>query len=296
MFTRKLAVAGASAAALMLAVPAQAFQVGSYHIFPTRQYEEQTGRVPSLGTGQMLYYGGTVFSAVKVVSVIWGSNVDSQTVATMPGFLSAVPNSTYLDQLKQYHTTHVHAVNGHRGSHQTISRGTFVSQVQIKPQNKSLNLTDQDIHDELRDQIAAGVLPPNDLNTLYMIFFPDDITITLDGLTSCQSFGAYHFAINDLRESKNNVFYGVMPGCHYSLQDHEIVSSHEFGEALTDNIPTPGSNPNFPQAWNNSAGYEIGDLCEGTEGTLTAGSNTYYVQQLYLNKIAGCSTGNYTSP
>jgi hypothetical protein len=296
MLTRKLAAAGASAAALALTVPAQAFQVGHYHIFPTRQYEEQTGRVPSLGAGEMLYYGGTVFSQVKVVSVIWGSNVDSQTVATMPGYFKALPNSTFLDQMKQYKTKHVHAVNGHRGSRQTISRGTFISQVQITPQNQSLSLTDNDIHKELRYQISIGALPPNDLNTLYMIYFPDDITITLDGLVSCQAFGAYHFAINDTKESKNNVFYGVMPGCGYSLESHEIVSAHEFAEALTDNIPTPGSNPNFPQAWNNSAGFEIGDLCEGTQGTLTTKKNTYFVQQVYLNSVAGCSTGNYTSP
>ena len=296
MFTRKLAVAGASAAALALAVPAQAFQVGNYHIFPTRQYEEQTGRVPSLSTGEMLYYGGTVSSNVKVVSVIWGSNVNSQTVATMPGFLKALPNSTFMDLMKEYHTTHVHAVDGHKSSRQTISRGTFISQVQITPQNTSLNLTDKQIQEELRDQIAIGALPPNDLNTLYMIYFPDDITITLDGLTSCSSFGAYHFAIHDLKESKNNVFYGVMPGCSYSLQSHEIVSAHEFAEATTDNIPTPGSSPAYPQAWNNSAGYEIGDLCEGTQGTLTTKKNTYYVQQIYLNSLSGCSTGNYTSP
>jgi hypothetical protein len=283
-------------AALTLAAPVHAFQVGSYHIFPTRQYEAQTGRVPQLGAGEMLYYGGTVFSNIKVISVIWGSSVDPQTVATMPGFLKALPNSTYMDQLKQYKTKHVHAVNGHKGSRQTISRGTFISQVQITPQNQSNNLTDDDIHKELRYQISIGALPPNDLNTLYMIFFPDSITITLDGLTSCSSFGAYHFAINDTKETKNNVFYGVMPGCHYSLNSHEVVTSHEFSEALTDNIPTPGSNPDFPQAWNNSSGFEIGDLCEGTQGSLTTKKNTYFVQQEYLNSIGGCSTGNYTSP
>jgi hypothetical protein len=80
------------------------------------------------------------------------------------------------------------------------------------------------------------------------------------------------------------------------VDSHEIVSAHEFGEATTDNIPTPGSNPKFPQAWNNSAGYEIGDLCEGTQGELVTKKTTYYVQQLYLNSTGGCSTGNYKSP
>jgi hypothetical protein len=87
-----------------------------------------------------------------------------------------------------------------------------------------------------------------------------------------------------------------MPGCHYSFASHTIVSSHEFSEALSDNNPTPGSNPDFPQAWNNATGFEIGDLCQGRNGTLTTSRKTYTVQQEYLNSIAGCSTGNYTSP
>ena len=63
---------------------------------------------------------------------------------------------------------------------------------------------------------------------------------------------------------------------------------------MTDNIP--GSNPAFPQAWNTSDGYEIGDLCEGYTGTLTDSTSSYEVTQVYLNSRSGCSTGNYTSP
>ena len=69
----------------------------------------------------------------------------------------------------------------------------------------------------------------------------------------------------------------------------------EYAEATTDNVPTPGSNPDFPQAWNDAAGFEVGDKCGG-RGTLTSGAGTWTVTQYYLNSKHACSVGNYTSP
>src|SRR5580698_9807494 len=70
---------------------------GSYHLYQTPEQMRLTGRTPPILTqGAMEYWGGPVFSNVKVVSVMWGPNVNSQTVAGMPGFLSAIVNSTYV--------------------------------------------------------------------------------------------------------------------------------------------------------------------------------------------------------
>lgn len=268
---------------------------GAIHFFYTPSYAQKIGQVPNLGTGEMEYFGGTVFSTVEVVSVIWGSNVNSQTVATMPGYLKAIVNSTFQDMLGEYSTKGVKTVNGHKSSNQTIKRGTFFGQVQITPKNQNTRISNRDVWKELQYQISKGNLPAQSPNMLYMIYFPSNVTIVAFGLTSCSSYGAYHFA-SSKRPSKTNIFYGVMPDCGYNLDSHEIISAHEFAEATTDNIPTPGSNPKFPQAWNNAGGAEIGDLCQGTQGELTTKKNTYYVQQVYLNSTSGCSTGNYHSP
>jgi hypothetical protein len=291
-------VATLTAATFAMAAPAKAAgsgDEGAYHLYQTPEQMQRSGRVPPhLGaTGEMEYFGGSVFSNVKVVSVIWGSSVNQQTVSGMPGFLSAIVNSTYVDQMSVY-DTNIKGVH-HKGTNQTIGRGTFVSQVQITPKNQGTQLTDKMVQKEIEYQIGQGVLPMNDLNTLYMIYFPKNVTITLAGLTSCVQFGAYHFATSK-KVTPSNIFYGVMPDCGYTFNDHTIISSHEYAEATTDNIPTPGSNPKYPQAWNNSTGYEVGDLCEGTQGQLTAGKTTYYVQEIYLNNLAGCGTGNFTSP
>ena len=299
----RTAAASASAAFIVSlcaggAACAQTFhnEDGAIHFMYTPEYAKQIGRVPDANAGAMEYFGGTVFPRVEVVSVMWGKHVDSATIQGMPGFLRAIVNSTYVDQLGQYGTVNVQSVNGYKSSNQNLVRGTFLGQVIINPHNNATTLQDFDIHHELRRQIEEGNLPGNDTDTLYMVYFPNNITIEAFGLKSCINFGAYHFAKNWHQESALNIFYGVMPGCGYSFNSHTIVSSHEFAEATTDNIPTPGTNPDYPQAWNNSGGYEIGDLCEGTSGQLTTKKNTYYVQQEYLNSISGCSTGNYTSP
>lgn len=281
---------------VLVSAPALAEDHGAYHILPTPSYEMRTGRIPPRGfSGAMEYFGGTVFSSVEVVSVMWGPNVNATTVADIPDFSAAIVNSTFIDQLAEYSTVGLKGVTGHKGSNQTISRGTWYGQVQITPHNASLNLTDDDIHKELKYQIRHGALPPQDPNMLYMIYFPSNITITLDGLTSCVDFGAYHFSTITHRSLKN-IYYAVEPDCNAGFGYITFAASHEFAEATTDNIPTPGTNPAYPQAWNTSDGYEIGDLCEGYTGTLTDATTIYEVTQVYLNSTAACSTGNYTSP
>ena len=241
----------------------------------------------------MLYYGGPVLSTVKVVAVIWGKNVNGAVVQGIPGFFTAVTNSTWFDQMAQYETNRK-GVNGHKGTNQTIGRGTFDKEITINPHNTNTNLTDRDVQKEILYQVQHGVLPKPDANTLYMTYFPPNITITLGGLVSCQSFGAYHEGFKT--KAYGGVFYGVEPDCGFTFDDQTVVSSHELAEATTDALPTPGNNPAYPQAWNTSDGYEIGDLCEGYDGQLTAGNTNYYVQQIFRNDINNCSSGNYTSP
>ena len=294
------ALAAAATLALSFPAPAHAERHGAYPIFATPEYNAKTGRNPQAeaanGTaGQMLYYGGSVFSAVKIVSVIWGPKVAAATVAGIPGFSAALVDSTYLDQLSPQYDTFLTGVNGIPGTNQHIGRGSFVTQVQITPKHTKKKLLDVDVQNELKYQIKQGVLPKNDLNTVYMVYFPRGVTIKLDTLTSCIDFSAYHFATSDLAMVKNNIFYSVEPDCGFSFDFITYAASHEFVEAVSDNIPTPGSVPAFPQAWNNSTGYEIGDLCGGS-GVLTAPGRTYSVTQYYLNTKGACSTGNYTSP
>jgi hypothetical protein len=239
-------------------------------------------------SGSVKYFGGPVIANVKVVSVIWGSNVARATVVRIGPFLSALVNSNFVDQLGQYSTTILY------GTQQTIVRGRFLGQVRITPYDKYPTVNDRAIQVELQKQIAAGRLPKADANTLYMIYFPFNVTDkSLGG--SCVKYEAYH-ASSSATVQPGNLYYTVMPDCGLGFDELTIASSHEFAEAVTDQIPTPGTQPAYPQAWNTANGYEIADLCEGTKTTLTAGTRRYYVQQVYLDSIAACAKGKFTSP
>ena len=291
---RPAAILTTMAVSLGLSLPAVAAPDGAaYHIYRPDFHPAPATTPPPSAT--MLYFGGPVIAKVKVVAVLWGAKVPKTVSAGLKGYFKAIVNSTYIDQLSQYSTVGIIGVNGKPGTNQTITRGSFTGKFVITPANTSKNLTDADVQSELEAQISAGHLPAADLNTLYMIYFPSGVSITLDGMKSCVTFGAYHEAVSSA-VTPNNIFYGVMPDCGGGFSTATIVSSHEFAEAVTDPIPTPGSNPAYPQAWNDANGNEIGDLCEGRNSTLTAAGQTYTVQEIFTNSTNACATGKFTSP
>jgi len=279
-------------AVAMLAAGCAAAAEPAYHLYRTHVTPEAHGNQASASTIE--YFGGPVISTVHVEVVIWGSKVASGTVKNIGPFLKSLSNSTFTDLLGQY-ATDLKGVNGHAGTDQQIKRGSLLGQVQIAPKNTSTKLSDAAIQAEIVHQITIGKLPRRGPNILYMVFFPPNITITIDGSTSCSDFGAYHEA-SPGNPAKSNFFYGVMPDCGDGFASLTYATSHEFAEAVSDAIPTPGSNPAYPQAWNTADGYEIADLCEGLSATLTAGKAVYTVTEVFNKKTNTCATGNYTSP
>ncbi|MDE2291689.1 MAG: hypothetical protein KGL53_06370 [Elusimicrobia bacterium] len=259
------------------------------------------GRRPtrSASGGGLLYYGGPVISHAKVYAVFWGDNVDPETKAKIGPFFANMLDSGYMDWLKEYQTG-ITAVDGRRGTGQTIGRGRFMGALTIHPKNAATDLSDADIQTELDGQIAAGKLPPSDGDTLYMVYFPSGVGVSVGGMASCSSFCAYHEGFKSAR-SGAPVYYGVMPVCGWgcgfggsAFDSLSIVSSHEATEAVTDPFPTPGSSPAYPQAWNSSDGQEIGDLCADGSSTVTGRGLTSAVQWEWDNSIDACAKGPWT--
>ena len=135
---------------------------------------------------------------------------------------------------------------------------------------------------------STARLPPPDDNSIYALYFPTGVSITLDGSKSCSAFGAYHDAI--IETTRHNVYYLVMPDCGSSFKGVTSVSTHELIEAVTDNVPTPGSTPDYPQAWNDSMGNEMGDLCDGTNGTVTTDFGMFTVQAIWDERSKSCKS------
>lgn len=252
------------------------------------------------------YYGGHVLANVHVVPVMWGPNVPS--AVSGPGgaaaFYAAITNSPYFDWLAEYDTG-ILDFDGNQGTNQSIGRGTAAKAITITPSNTNTAITDSDIQTELQGQINAGHLPQPDSNTLYMIHFPAGMSISMpDGnggtAKSCQQFCAYHSTIQHSPE----IFYGVIPnvttdGCELGcgpvgggFHNTTSVASHEMIEAVSDCEVGLATSNGPPLAWYDPQGQdgEIGDICNGSQGTVTAGGQTWTVQQEWSNSHNACIT------
>lgn len=253
---------------------------------------------------RLLYYGGPVISNVKVYAVFWGASVDGNIQKNIGGFYKAISNSNHMDLLTQYNTTNIKAIDGRVGTDQSIGRGSYGGEYLITPQTtQKTALEDRDVQVELESQIANHVLPAPDENSLYMIYFPEGVSITIAGQTSCRAFCAYHDGF--VSSKFGSVFYGVMPdlssiacslGCGFELDKFKQstkISSHEFFEAVSDAFPTPGDKPSYPQAWNTDKGEEMADICTEKSGQLKAQNTTYEIQGEWDNASGSCVAGPY---
>jgi hypothetical protein len=258
----------------------------------------------------LTYFGGPVISNAHVVQVLYGSGSYNAQVAgtsspTMGNFYGDIlgSNSGYITLLSQYSTP----ASG--GTNQTIGNGTFDGLFQIVPSaaNNGSTIDDTQIQAELLSQISGGHLPApifdaaGNVNTLYMIFFPPGKTITLSGSSSCVAGGfcAYHGTTSTTLNSKN-ILYGVMPdmqagsgcssGCGASsvFGNYTSVTSHELSESITDADVGIATTFAAPLAWYDMTNGEIGDICNGQQGSYVANGTTYTIQLEFSNAANNC--------
>ncbi len=258
----------------------------------------------------LTYFGGPVITNVHVVEVLYGSgsydpHVAGTTSPTLGNFFSDItgPNSGYTSLLTQYSTP----ASG--GTNQTIGNGTFDGLFQIVPAaaNNGSTIDDSNIQAELLAQISAGHLPApvldaaGNVNTIYMIYFPPGKTITQGGSSSCVGGGfcAYHGTTSNTFNSVN-VLYGVHPdmqagsgcssGCGNSsvFGNYTSVTSHELSEAITDADVGIATTFAAPLAWMDQTNGEIGDICNGQQGSYVANGTTYTIQLEFSNAVSNC--------
>jgi hypothetical protein len=254
------------------------------------------------------YFGGPIISNVQVVQVLYGSGSYNAQVAgssspTMGNFFSDITSTGLISLMQQYNTN----ISG--GTGQVFGNGTFGGLFQIVPAagNNGSTITDTQIQSELLAQINGGHLPAPVLdalgnpNTLYMIYFPPGKTISQGGSNSCQAGGfcAYHGTTSSTLNSKH-VLYGVLPdmqagsgcstGCGTStvFGNYTSVTSHELVEAMTDADVGIATTFAAPLAWYDMTNGEIGDICNGQQGSYTANGTTYTIQLEFSNSANNC--------
>lgn len=167
-------------------------------------------------------------------------------------------------------------------------------------------LADGDVRTWLAGKLTgpeAGTLeggapwPQPDANTIYMIYYPSNVTITQAAGTSCNAFYGYH---DDFAFSAGGyVSYSVIARCApfpgtSAIDSIAAIASHEFVEAATD--PQPTDHPAYLQpdadhaAWSFLGGGELGDMCASFGNVFYKPSDLpYLVQRTWSNKSAAAS-------
>jgi MYXO-CTERM domain-containing protein len=283
------------------------------HYQPMRpQYSSHANTGAAPAGAWLNYYGGKVISNVHVVPVLWGPNVPSQVSSNIANFYSAAVDSGLMDLMTQY-DTNVLAFGGAQGTNQHIARGTSDAARVITPSITSTSITNDQIWQELQRQATAGSLPSPDGNTLYMVHFPAGMSISMpDGsggtAKSCQQFCAYHNTVAAQSPAGSagfpEFYYGVIPnvtsdgcelGCGPSgggFNNTTSVASHELIEAITDAEVGLAQDYAPPLAWYDPQGQngEIGDICNGAQGTISSHGQTWTIQQEFSNAHDACVT------
>jgi hypothetical protein len=157
-------------------------------------------------------------------------------------------------------------------------------------------LMDSDVQSWLAGKItgasdAGPSFPQPDGETIYAIFYPSGVNMTMMGFPSCSGFDGYHA---DYKVGGQSVTYAVMLRCG-TVNDLTVAASHEFAESATD--PLSVSNPAFLQpdadhtVWEYSGGGgELGDMCSSFPNVLYTPSDfPYEVQKIWSNKNAAAS-------
>lgn len=223
-----------------------------------------------VSAAKLTYRGGPLLQAVQVFVFFWGTAWEvpqAALVQQINQFFDFVLISPLLDQLGEY------SVPG-----MPIGHGSRTGSV-ILSTDPPATIADSDIQALIQQEITNdSAVPQPTANTLYFIYLPPGVTISLDGGTSCSTFCGYH---NDVNSA---IFYAVMPypdcaGCTGVLSVVDALtstSSHELCEAITD--PLPG------QGWYDDQNGEIGDICAWKTKKL----GVFTVQLEWSNKAGQC--------
>jgi hypothetical protein len=200
-----------------------------------------------VSAAHLTYRGGPLLQAAQVFVFFWGTAWEGQQAALVQQinqFFDFVLTSVLLDQMAEYSVAGISIGHGSRTGALILST------------DPPATIADSDIQALIQQEITNdSAVPQPTANTLYFVFLPPGVTVTVDGGTSCSTLCGYHSDIN------GKIYYAVMPypdcaGCARanSVADAlTVASSHELCEAITD--PVPGS------GWYDDQNGEIGDIC-----------------------------------
>jgi hypothetical protein len=207
------------------------------------------------------------------------SNQTASTVTTLDDMVNTVGGTTYWTAATSEYGVHA---------------GTAATPIHLA-ETAPTTITDQGIESWLKGKLD-GTHPefgtPNS-NTLYIIFYPQGTTISLQGQPSCTGgWGGYHS--NTRLTNGTLVAYAVVPSCDVGVGVLPTTTgsvSHEMIEAATD--PFPQNQPAYSfvdqnhLVWEMILLGEVGDMCaQDPAAFFTPPGYTYRVQRTWSNVAA----------
>jgi hypothetical protein len=250
------------------------------HMLPIHSADKVQDAAPP--GSHLQFFGGPTLPNIHVSPIFWNPTVQFQ--GTLSPFYNDVPNSPLYTLLAQYGI-------GHGSGRPGVVAG-----------RSTRNIADSDIRTEVLFEINQGTVPqPNDPDNYYPVHLAPGMNVTApDGSQSCVVFCAYHgtFQVFDVNGNRFNVNYGVLPdlggacngGCggNTVVNNTTSVASHELIEATTDPAVGLATTIGFPLAWYDPAHGEIGDICNGQQGTTTGNGHSYVIQLEFSNSANNC--------
>ncbi len=244
------------------------------------------------------------FSAGAIPALSSLAQVENSGGSTLhhPTFVSVTfPNDPYAAELADFVasvgcTDWWHAVTADYGVGDAVA-GPPVALTESAP----TSIDDTGIRSWLAQKIESGdpQFPEPTGDIIYVVWYPETTTITLQGLTSCQGFDGYHEG-GQLTDG-TRFSYAVLPRCPTgggggSPVDYlTLAASHEIVEGSTD--PQPDTAPAFAEPDTNHMGWllaeasEVGDLCEyDPNSAYLPPGYPWYVQLIYSNSAAAAGT------
>jgi hypothetical protein len=217
----------------------------------------------SYGLGNLTDHSGPEISGASFRAIYWNSLVANST-ATSQGYpsislqINAFINSYGSDgSYSSSSTSDDFSIVQQYGSSNLISSSLPNDSYRVDGQRTASRISDSQIQSYLASLFNSGAESASD-TTIYGVYFPHGMRVSLQGGSSCTSFCGYHshFTYNG-KLIKYAVFpYADCSGCSLSglsVADMlTIVTSHEIRESVTDSLGT---------AWFDSKGYEADDKC-----------------------------------
>jgi hypothetical protein len=243
----------------------------------------------SFGSGNLINHGGHEISLAGFFAIYWNGSVANSAGTQGNATLRTTVQNFVTDfsgagqPYSQTNPSADYTIIQQYGATDAISPTLVWAGDFVDARAAQSSISDRGIRSYLTSLFNAGAVAP-DTHTIFGVYFPPGMKITLQGGSSCSSFCGYH---SRFTYGTQDIKYAVFPytncnGCSLSGKNVAdmltIVSSHEIREAVTD----PDLN-----AWYDAAGDEADDKC-AWHNLYQMTNGSFWVQPEYSN--GGSST------